>query len=127
MFVFMTGGVLLFARLMLLDRALIFPTVFAVCVLGAFTVEARMFDVWVMLAFGVVGVAMERAGVPLAPFVVGLVLAPLAEEQLRTGLMASGGTFAAILDRPVALGFLAVAAVMLAWSLAAPVLRRRRA
>lgn len=127
MFVFMTGGVLLFARLMLLDRALIFPTVFAVCVLGAFTVEARMFDVWVMLAFGVVGLAMERVGVPLAPFVVGLVLAPLAEEQLRTGLMASGGTFAAILDRPVALGFLAVAAVMLAWSLAAPVLRRGRA
>jgi TctA family transporter len=44
-----------------------------------------------------------------------LVLAPLAEEQLRTGLMASGGTFWAILDRPIALAFVAIAIAMLLW------------
>jgi len=117
MFAFMTVGVLLFARLMLIRRRWLFPTVFVVCVLGAFTVGARMFDVWVMLAFGVIGYAMEYARVPIAPFVVGLVLAPLAEEQLRTGLMASGGSAAAILERPIALAFLAVALLMLLWPL----------
>ena len=53
MFIFMTAGVLLFARLMLISRVWIFPTVLVVCILGAYTVNAQMFDVWVMLAFGV--------------------------------------------------------------------------
>ena len=120
MFAFMTGGVLLFARLMLISRVWIFPTIFVVCVLGAFTLEARMFDVWVMLGFGLVGYALEYARVPIAPFVVGMVLAPLAEEQLRTGLMASGGTFTAVFQRPIALAFLTVAVIMLFW----PLIRR---
>jgi putative tricarboxylic transport membrane protein len=115
MFAFMTGGVMIFAWLMVLERAWIFPMVFAICVLGAFTGGSRVFDVWVMLGFGLIGYAMEYARVPIAPFVVGMVLAPLAEEQLRTGLMASGGTFWAILDRPIALAFVAIAIAMLLW------------
>ena len=59
MFAFMTAGVLLFARLMLVSRVWIFPTVLVVCILGAYTVNAQMFDVWVMLAFGVIGFGME--------------------------------------------------------------------
>ncbi len=117
MFVFMTGGVMIFAWLMVLERAWIFPMVFAICVLGAFTGGSRVFDVWVMLGFGLIGYAMEYARVPIAPFVVGMVLAPLAEEQLRTGLMASGGTFWAILDRPIALVFVTIAIAMLLWPL----------
>jgi len=117
MFIFMTGGVMIFAWLMVLERAWIFPMVFAICVLGAFTGGSRVFDVWVMLGFGLIGYAMEYARVPIAPFVVGMVLAPLAEEQLRTGLMASGGTFWAILDRPIALAFVAIAITMLLWPL----------
>lgn len=121
MFAFMTAGVLIFARLMLISRVWIFPTVLVVCVLGAYTVNAQMFDVWIMLAFGLVGFGMEYAKVPIAPFVVGLVLAPLAEQELRTGLMASGGEVSAILERPIALIFLAVAIAALLW----PLLRRR--
>jgi len=123
MFAFMTGGVMIFAWLMVLERAWIFPMVFAICVLGAFTGGARIFDVWVMLGFGLIGYAMEYARVPIAPFVVGMVLAPLAEEQLRTGLMASGGTFWTILDRPIALAFVAIAIAMLLW----PMFRLRAA
>jgi putative tricarboxylic transport membrane protein len=115
MFVFMTLGVVFFASMMMLQRAWIFPTIFAICVLGAFTAGANIADVWVMLGFGLIGYAMEYARVPIAPFVVGMVLAPLAESQLRTGLMASGGTFGAMLDRPIALAFLTVAVAMLLW------------
>ena len=49
------------------------------CIVGAFGVNNRLFDVWVMLAFGLVGYFMEHARVPLAPFAIGLILAPLAE------------------------------------------------
>ena len=85
--------------------------------LGAHTVNAQMFDVWVMLAFGVIGFGLEYARVPIAPFVVGMVLAPLAERELRTGLMAADGDFTAIFHRPIAVSFLLVAAAALAWSL----------
>jgi putative tricarboxylic transport membrane protein len=121
MFIVMTAGVLIFARLMLISRVWIFPAILVVCILGAYSVNARVFDVWVMLAFGLIGYGLEYARVPIAPFVVGLVLAPLAEQELRTGLMASGGDVSALVGRPIALAFLAVALAALLW----PLLRSR--
>ena len=67
------------------------PVVMVFCIIGAFALDNTMFDVWVMLIFGAVGFFMERAGVPLGPFVIGLVLAPLGEEKLRSGLMMTAG------------------------------------
>ena len=55
MFLFMTVGVVLFARLALLHRAWIFPTVLVFCVIGAYALNNRAFDVWVMLARRVLG------------------------------------------------------------------------
>jgi len=77
-----------------------------------------MFDVWVMLAFGLVGFGMERLKVPLAPFVIGFVLAPIAETRLGATLQHSDGSFVPILDptRP-ALYFCLIAAILLAWPL----------
>ncbi len=76
-----------------------------------------MFDVWVMLVFGVVGFAMERAGYPLGPFVIGFVLAPLGEAKLRSGLMMTAGGIEPLFTRPLSAMFLAVAAVLLVWSI----------
>ena len=81
-----------------------------------------MFDVWVMLAFGLVGFVLERGRIPLAPFVIGFVLAPIAEENLAAGLMASGGSLAPMFTRPVSLLFI-IAAVGL---LLGPILLQRR-
>lgn len=117
MFVFMTAGVLVFARLMLISRVWIFPSIFVICILGAYTVNAQMFDVWVMLVFGLIGYGLEYCRVPVAPFVVGMVLAPLAESSLRTGLMASDGDMTALFQRPIAVTFILVAIAALAWSL----------
>lgn len=127
MFLFMTVGCVLFARLMLVPRAFIFPTVLVFCVIGAYALNNQVFDVWVMLAFGLIGYGLEYARVPLAPFVIGMVLAPLAEGQLRSGLMASAGSLAPLYQRPIATAFLLVAAAMLAWSLAGERRRARRA
>ena len=87
------------------------------CVIGSYALANRMFDVWVMLAFGLVGYAMERAGVPLAPLVIGLVLAPIGEEHLTAGLMQSGGSFSPLLTRPVSLVLSLIAVAMLGWTL----------
>jgi len=122
MFIFMTIGVMLFARLMLLSRAWIFPTILVFCVIGAYVLNNRGFDAWVMVAFGLVGMGLEFVRAPLAPFLIGFLLGPLAEKELRSGLMSSGGDYAEILTRPIALGLLVVALLLLLW----PVLRGKR-
>lgn len=125
MFVLMSGCILLFARLMTLSRAWIFPAVLVICVLSTYALNNRPSDIWVMLVFGVVGYALEYVKAPLAPLLIGFLLAPLAESQLRTGLMASGGDVSAILGRPIALSFLTFGLVMLAWPLVSRILKPR--
>jgi putative tricarboxylic transport membrane protein len=70
-----------------------------------------------MIAFGAVGFLLELCAVPLGPFVIGLLLAPLAEIQLRAGLMATDGSLWPIFQRPVACSLLAVSAAMFVWPL----------
>ena len=118
MFVFMLLSVGLLSKLMHVPRWLLIPIILVFCVVGSFALNNRMFDVWVMLAFGLVGFGMERLKVPLAPFVIGFVLAPIAETRLGATLQHSDGSFVPILDptRP-ALYFCLIAAILLAWPL----------
>jgi putative tricarboxylic transport membrane protein len=115
MFALMTFCIAFFARLIRVPRAFVLPMVIVFSVLGAFALNNRPFDVWVMLGFGLLGVLLELAKVPLAPFVVGLVLAPVAESELRAGLMASAGSFMPLVERPIACALLILAAALFAW------------
>ena len=115
MYAVMVSSCLLVARLMYVHRAYILPIVLVFCVVGSFAVNNRMFDVWTMIAFGAIGFFLEYAKVPLGPFVIGLVLAPLAEGQLRAGLMSSDGSLWPLVERPISLSFLIVSAVMFIW------------
>jgi putative tricarboxylic transport membrane protein len=115
MFAMMTFGIVLFARLMRLPRGFILPMVIVFSVLGAFALNNRAFDIWVMLGFGTLGILLELAKVPLAPFVVGLVLAPVAETELRSGLMSSAGSFRPLIERPISLTILIISAGLFVW------------
>jgi putative tricarboxylic transport membrane protein len=72
-----------------------------------------MFDVWTMLFFGMLGFAFERFKIPLAPFVIGFILAPIAEENLLMGLMASNGSYLPIVQEPVSLLFVIISMALL--------------
>jgi putative tricarboxylic transport membrane protein len=115
MFVLMTAGVVIFARLMLVPRAILFPLVIVFCVVGAYATDGQISDVWIMLLFGLVGLAMELARFPLAPFVIGFVLAPMAEGKLRSALMISDGSMWPLVTRPGSLALLLVATVCFIW------------
>ncbi|MCM0021314.1 MAG: tripartite tricarboxylate transporter permease [Tagaea sp.] len=117
MFVMMVAGCIFVAKLMYVPRGYVLPIIVVLCAIGALAENGRGFDLWTMLAFGAIGFAFELAAVPLGPFVIGLILAPLAEGQLRAGLMATDGSLWPILDRPVAMTFLIVSLVMFAWPL----------
>ena len=96
---------------------LLAPTVLTCCVLGSLAKDNRVFDVWVMLGAGLLGLCMERLKLPLAPFVIGFVLAPVAESNLVSGLMAEGGSYLPLITRPLSVIFLLMAAGTLWWSL----------
>jgi putative tricarboxylic transport membrane protein len=127
MFVMMVAGCMMIARLMYVQRAFVLPIIIVLCVIGALAENGRMFDVWTMIGFGVVGFLLELAAVPLGPFVIGLILAPLAETQLRAGLMGSNGSLMPLVERPVALVFLLVSVLMFAWPLWRDYRRKRQA
>ena len=105
------------ARLASVRHHYLVPVVAAFCVLGSFALANRFFDVWVMIGFGVLGYLLERWRVPLAPFVIGFILAPLGEESMVTGLMSSGGSWWPLVTRPGSVSFLIATGVLFAWSL----------
>jgi putative tricarboxylic transport membrane protein len=122
MFVIMTVSVRGLARMIAIDRAILLPIIFVFCVLGAYALSNRIYDVWVVVLFGLIGFGLERTRVPLGPFVIGFVLEPLFESELRAALQISDTGFLGIFERPIATGFLLVACAMLLW----PFLQARR-
>ncbi|MEE2705571.1 MAG: tripartite tricarboxylate transporter permease [Planctomycetota bacterium] len=122
MFAFMFASVGWLSRLMYVPRALLLPAILACCVIGTYALSNRGFDVGVMLAFGAIGFVMDRLKIPLAPFVIGFVLAPIAEKNLCAGLMLSGGSYAPLVTRPISLVFVLVSFALLIW----PIWKRRR-
>lgn len=122
MFGFLVLAVRQIARLTDIPRAFLVPVILTFCVVGSYALGNRMFDVWVMLIFGVVGFGMEKLKIPLAPFVIGFVLGPVAETNLCAGLMASGGSYLPLVTRPMSAIFLLISGILLA----IPLIQRRR-
>ena len=103
------------SRLIALPKQGILPVILVFCVIGVYATTNRIFDVWIMLGFGIFGLIFERARFPMAPLVVGFVLAPIAEKSLRSGLMATGGDVWMFLTQPLSLGLLFISAILFIW------------
>jgi putative tricarboxylic transport membrane protein len=115
MFVLMKVLTPLLRRVLEVPKHYVLPIILVFCVVGVFASNSRMFEVYVMLAFGVLGFGMERAGFPLGPFVIGFILAPLAESKFRSGLMMTGGDVAPLFTQPLSLSFLVISLCLLLW------------
>jgi len=113
MFVFLVVAARYIARLVDVPRAFLIPVILTFCVVGSYALGNRFFDVWIMLLFGLVGFQLERWTIPLAPFVIGFVLGPVAEKNLCAGLMSSGGSWLPLVTRPMSVVFLLLSAALL--------------
>lgn len=103
----------LWVRVLRLPHAFLVMTVLCLCVIGAYSMRGSVFDVGLMIGFGVFGFACRKLGVPLAPMVLTLVLAPLMERSLRQSLEMSQGSLSILLERPLSLGLLVTALFVL--------------
>jgi len=108
MAILLFAGMRGFVRLLSIPQYILLPIIMTLCVVGAYGVNNRMFDVYALLFFGLVGYLMLKARIPLTPLVLGFILGPLLETNLRRGLMLSQGDFMPFLTQPIAALFLLV-------------------
>jgi putative tricarboxylic transport membrane protein len=110
----------LWAKLLKIPFSYMCAGVLIFCVIGAYGLKQSLFDVWVMLGFGIIGYLLRKLDFPIAPAILALILGPMMEKSLRTTLEISGGSFAIFLDRPVALTLLAVPVIVIGFLIFKP-------
>jgi putative tricarboxylic transport membrane protein len=91
----------LFIQVLRVPRQRLMAVIYVLCVVGAFAITQRMFDVYVMLAFGVVGFLLREMKYPMAPLVLGIVLGDLLDINLRRGLLLTNGDPSPFFTRPI--------------------------
>jgi putative tricarboxylic transport membrane protein len=91
----------------------LFPAIVLFCAIGVYSTNNNTFDIWLVGAFGVVGYLWAKLGVEPAPLLLGFILGPMMEENLRRALLLSRGDWSVFVTRGLSASLLAVAAVML--------------
>src|SRR6185436_18127558 len=84
----------------LIPRSYVMPVIFVMCTVGSFAIAARVFDVWLMCAIGVIMFVLRKQNYPVPPFVLGLVLGDILDKSLRRGLQISDGDLTPFFARP---------------------------
>ena len=105
--------------ILLVPRERLMPVVFVLCVVGAFAITSRVFDIWVMLSFGLIGFVLRSLKFPMPPLILGLVLGDLLEKNLTRGLVLSDGSLAPFFVRPISGTLAAITIVSVLWSIPA--------
>ncbi|WP_238547632.1 tripartite tricarboxylate transporter permease [Meridianimarinicoccus roseus] len=95
----------LFVQVLRVPYAYLMPVVFVLCVIGTFALSQRLFDVYIMVGFGLVGFVLRQMKYPMAPLVLGIILGSLLDKSLRRGLTLSDGDLTPFFTRPVSAGF----------------------
>jgi putative tricarboxylic transport membrane protein len=100
-------------KLLKVPYTILFPLILIVCCVGVYTLNSSTFEVLLMAGFAVFGYVMRKAGIEGAPFLLGLILAPLMEEHLRRAMIISFGDPMVFFQRPISATLLLLAAALL--------------
>lgn len=111
-------------KLLDMPKHYIWATVLVFCIIGTYATTNNLFTVTVMLTFGVIGVILKRCSIPAGPIVLGLILGPLAEANLRRTLLIDGP--AGLVNKPISAALLALAIIAVVVAITTPILARRK-
>jgi len=124
---FLIGNVLLlilnipligiWVRLLRVPYYFMYPTIVVLICVGVYSINNSLFDIWVTLAFGVMGYLMRIFHFEPAPLLIGFVLGSMIEEFMRRSLLLSRGDYMVFFERPISAGLLAIAILILAWAM----------
>lgn len=107
----------LWVRLLLIPYSLLFPAILFFICIGTFSAASSVFDIWMVLMFGVVGYFLRLLTLPAAPLILGFVLGPLMEEHFRRAMLISRGSFSVFIERPISLGIVVATVLVLIWAI----------
>lgn len=96
------------------SKPILFSAVTVLCIAGAYSINSSLFDVGLMVAFGILGAMMRQIGVPVAPLVLAFILTPIIENSLRRTLVQSEGSLSILIERPISGGLLLITVLLLA-------------
>jgi TctA family transporter len=115
----------LWVKLLAVPYRLLFPAIFVFCCIGVFTVDNKIFDIYVLAALSAVAYVLLKLDCEPAPLILGFILGPMMEEQMRRAMMINFGDATIFLTRPLSAAFL-IAAAILMLLIALPSLRAKR-
>jgi len=106
----------LFVNLLRIPYTWLYPMILVFCVLGVYSINQSVVDVWIMIAMGVVGYVLRKLDFETAPVVLGVILAPMLELSVRQALAMSAGDYSIFVTRPIAGTMLAAGAMLLVYA-----------
>jgi TctA family transporter len=101
-------------KLLTVPYRYLFPSIVLFCAIGVYSTNNNTFDVWTVGIFGVIGYIFVKLGTEPAPLLLGFILGPMMEENLRRALLLSRGDWSVFVTRPLSAGLLAAGALLLA-------------
>src|SRR5450756_2520136 len=107
----------IFASILRVPFAAVAPMIVVSCAIGAYAIQNAMFDIWLMLLFGVVGYVFKKIGIPLAPFTLALVLGSRAEDAFRLSMIGAGGDLRVFWSNGLVGSITTLAFILLFWPL----------
>ncbi|RID97680.1 tripartite tricarboxylate transporter permease [Simplicispira hankyongi] len=114
----------MWVKLLSIPYHLMFPAIVLFTCIGVYSTSNSTFDVWVLLAFGIVGYLMALLRLEVVPVLLGLILGPMLEENFRRTLLLSRGSFSVFVERPITAVALGVCAFLLLWTVWGSLRRR---
>ena len=106
---------------------MLYPVILIFCIVGAFAINNSIFDLKIMLAFGLLAYLMEVNGIPVAPAILGLVLGDLLENSFMISMMKSQWNLLMFFERPIAMGIGAIVILIWLTPLLMPLIRKKLA
>lgn len=103
----------------------LFPAILVFCCIGVYSINNNVWDVWIAIFFGFAGYVFGKLGCETAPLVLGFILGPMMEENLRRAMLLSRGDPSVFVSSPISCGLL-IAAVLMVFLVAAPAFRKTR-
>jgi putative tricarboxylic transport membrane protein len=102
----------LFALSLRISYSLLYPIIVVICMIGVYSLNSSIFDIWMMWVFGIIGYFMKKYDISGAPLIIGLVLGPILEQSLYRALSLAHGSMLVFVTRPISATLLGIAVVM---------------
>jgi len=101
-------GIIAAGHLLKLSKNIVLIGVIFFCIIGSFAINNNYFDIYIMLLAGIVGFVLEKLDIPLSPLILGIILGPMVENNLRVGLIKTKGNFLPFITRPISFSIIII-------------------